>query len=388
VGHSCSPLPARRGSAFTLIELMVAISLSIVLIYGLYVMFHQASQITTTATAGTEISSNARHVLQFIQREVSGAYTSDYYQHFMWVQDKSVSRGPRYQGQGSAQLSNSDDGTYGRLVDPNRPPNLYWRPGELVGQFVRVGSKNAQVRLIRKNGELDLRVDPPWDSTDAEGNFSIPRNTDKLLFFTHSAPAWGHAAAAGMMAETLVMFFIDDPALGEGQGGSPRRPPSLKAVIATRRSESNKFELDLDKAAEVGRYVTDLNIEYGETVWDDDLKQYRFVYRQCDTDSVGTLADPGGKFDEDNWALAGQRFEASDNYPADPSSQTGMLETEELRPLLYTSFDPSADAVRFRGLPAALRVTIRVTDRSGEIAQSYSQVMQISQGIVTRAEED
>lgn len=404
-----SPL---RTAGFTLIELMVAVSLSLVLIYGLYTLFNQATAITTRADTLIQITQNARHILDFMHQQIVGAYVDETYrssggsvsvrsQQYMWAQNVIMPRyiprtatvDPHFTGSG-ASLSNSDDETYGRLAVPNREPAHCWRPDELLGLFVRTSA--GEVRLIRGNGENSMTVDPIWTAGSTGSQFTIPRNADRLLFFTNNAQAWGRAADQGVMAQTLVMFAIDDATLEE-PAARPRRPPTLKAVVATRRSQSGKFEPDRTLPAEVGRYVTDLNIEYGENVWDNNSTEPRLVYRQCDERSVGTMPDPHGKWRDDHWAAYAESFQStsstSENYPRDPSTGDDMI-SSELRDLLFNYFPGDAvansfeEAVRFRRLPAALRVTIRITDRSGRESSSFSQVMHIPQAIVGQSEGD
>lgn len=61
--------------AFTLLELLAAVTLLVVLGTMLFQVFHQASQVVEIASARQEVYQYARAALEFLERELNGAFT-------------------------------------------------------------------------------------------------------------------------------------------------------------------------------------------------------------------------------------------------------------------------------------------------------------------------
>jgi len=61
--------------AFTLLELLAAVTLLVVLGTMLFQVFHQASQVVEIASARQEVYQYARAALEFLEREMNGAFT-------------------------------------------------------------------------------------------------------------------------------------------------------------------------------------------------------------------------------------------------------------------------------------------------------------------------
>lgn len=398
-------------SAFTLIELLVAISLSILLIYGLFVMFNSAAQVTTTADAVLQIQQAARSILQFIDRHISGAFVNHDYHMYMWAQDttdSAISTHPNFKPHvpptSTANLSNAEPDSYGvprigHLIDSDRrlQKALHWLPDQWAGLFVRAGSQ-SQIRQIRTNSEFTMEVEPGWQDLSG-GTYDVPRNIDRLMFFTSSAVPLQQifsppdlqgglpTPVPRVASHTLVLFTIDDPAL-RAQPQTRRRPPRLICITGTRRMESGKFKADFDRPLEVGRYVTDFNVEYAERVWRSD--HYRLIYRPVIESSESRFPDTHPLYPNVRWANYGERYDKE--YPR--IADTPLIDTTD--PLWGMQFDPGggqppvdffneeSNAVCFRELPPALRITIRVTSPDGRVARTYSQVMRIHEGLIAR----
>jgi prepilin-type N-terminal cleavage/methylation domain-containing protein len=73
--HSFVPSRSRRG--FTLVELLVAVGLTSVMLWGILQLFTSATRFSSTVTAQAELCASARTVLDRIVREVQAAATLD-----------------------------------------------------------------------------------------------------------------------------------------------------------------------------------------------------------------------------------------------------------------------------------------------------------------------
>jgi len=65
-----SPRPRRCG-AFTFIELIVAVALSIILMRGMYVVFYSATNLTTISEAKSELLMEASAIYEYISRDIA-----------------------------------------------------------------------------------------------------------------------------------------------------------------------------------------------------------------------------------------------------------------------------------------------------------------------------
>jgi type II secretory pathway pseudopilin PulG len=70
------PGPSRR-AAFTLVELLVAVGLTSIMLWGLLQLFTSATRLSATVSAESELCSATRSVLNHMSRELSRAVTLD-----------------------------------------------------------------------------------------------------------------------------------------------------------------------------------------------------------------------------------------------------------------------------------------------------------------------
>jgi len=345
---------------FTLVELLVGVALTFMIVIGLHRLFSSATDITTRADTRTILQQNARHVLEYVEHQVAGAYVDvrESKKNYMWALNDY---GDDYATGESATLGVTKDGMYGTLIEEGRPPAIYWTADELVGMFVSIGDE--ETRWIRRNTENGIVVDQPWEGSAS--SFSVRRNMDSLIFFTNSAQPWGIDPDLAPLAECLVMLAVDDEHVSE----SGRRLPSrLVSVVAPRvpgSGDNGRFESDLEQAMEVGRYVTDFNVEYAERIQVAD-DEYRLVYRQCNEESEGKVLDPDDDDETIAWAETGK-------------SMSPVNVSRDVKSLIGAYASNAGGSVRFRRLPPALRVMIRVTNESGSVGRCFSQVMHLRQ---------
>ncbi len=130
ISNHQSPIVKHNNSAFTLIELIVAISLAAMIILITAIIFKQASNAFSKSDARNEVYQNVRTAFDIIKRDISGATLNTNYELFKAFNNVSAAS---YSTIGAKEGSDI-------LTLLSSTPNLDDRPIALITYFLDTGN--------------------------------------------------------------------------------------------------------------------------------------------------------------------------------------------------------------------------------------------------------
>ena len=184
-----------RGTAgFTLIELMVAVSILALLVAIVSTIFHQSSVAWNSGTQRMEANVTARAVLNFMSDELQHAVASEHFRIWVDTTDPLVAEA------GTPQIS------FWTLLTPSSPSNR-------IARHVRyeMGEGDEDDAIIRKEWMLQPNSDYLRAISNLVGSpsggdyiykeFAIARNVEEVLFYGWPSAASG---SGGFGSETSL----------------------------------------------------------------------------------------------------------------------------------------------------------------------------------------
>ena len=328
------------GIGFTLIELMIAMTLTVILTYGLWLIFGQASDIVAVSGARVELYQTARTILNALDEQISAAFVDEPKGRFFWMYDAERST-PHFSGSG-ATINNYDSdhisAGYGFVRDNGlvQPWDIDWFQGLYVQ--VSIPNKEPEVRRIVSNQEHILVTTPAWNSSPLSNrSYRIQQSYDQLSFFT-TAPN------PGAFHSTKAQIYLSTQSRSDGT----LKYPALRIKRQVTRWQDGAYR-EIVSDGDLGVRVTDFNVEYFD-----------------DTEYVNGACN--------------EFRQANDYHPmwvrkvSEGSSR--WLKFEE-----RTKVDPDNPDSKGTGrgfLPSVVRVSIRLLDRSERVERSFSQEIAIN----------
>lgn len=170
--------PIANRSAFTLVELIVAISLASILILVTALIFKQASSAFSESDARNEVYQNARAAFDMLKRDISGAALNANYELFKALNDVSASS---YSTIGAKEGSDI-------LVLLTSAPNLEDKPVALITYFLDTNNILNKAEITGTDTLNSSIVS--FDPNDATGN-KLGLNVSTLQFRYYDNDAVG-----------------------------------------------------------------------------------------------------------------------------------------------------------------------------------------------------